>query len=289
MCRREDLRVALLAELVGDEVLQFLTENGAVGRPEDEALAHIFVDVEKFEVAAEFAVVAELGLFELREVVGELVLRRKGGAVDTLELFVLFVAAVIGAGDREEFERLQLRGVADVRAGAEVHEFAVLVEGDFFALGDISETAEFVAFLAAGLDDLDGLFAGDFLAEERLVFVGDFFHLRFELREILGGEFVVEIDVVIETRVGRRPDIEFGLGVEAKERGRQHVRARVTKFFERSHGHGDKAVLPTIAGRKGEGAGKRAACQRGEWARETGEMRVNAGLLRVGFDVTNSV
>jgi hypothetical protein len=118
--RREDLRVALLAQFAADEGLQFLADDGAVGRPEDQALADVLVDVEQLQFAAELAVVAELGLLELLEVVGEFFLGREGGAVDALELLVLLVAAVIGAGDGEELEGLQLGRVADVRAGAEV-------------------------------------------------------------------------------------------------------------------------------------------------------------------------
>jgi hypothetical protein len=40
---------------------------------------------------------------------------------------------------------------SDVRAGAEVDELAVLVEGDLLALGNVGEAAELVALLAADL------------------------------------------------------------------------------------------------------------------------------------------
>jgi len=41
-----------------------------------------------------------------------------------------------------------------VRTRAEVDEFTVLVERDFFAFRNIGEPAEFVALLTARLDDL---------------------------------------------------------------------------------------------------------------------------------------
>src|SRR5437867_4101314 len=97
--RREDLRVTLLAEFAADEVLQLLADDRAVRRPENEALANIFVDDEELQIATEFAVIASLRLFEALEVLREFFFRRKRGAVDALELFVLLVAAVIGAGD----------------------------------------------------------------------------------------------------------------------------------------------------------------------------------------------
>ena len=129
-----------------------------------------------------------------------------------------------------------------MRAGAKIHEFAILVERNFFALGDVGETAEFVALLAARLDDLDGFLAGDFFAVEALVFIGDLFHLGLEFYEVIGGEFVVEIDVVVEPGVRGRTDVELGIRKDAENGGRKDVRGRVAKFFERRHdvGHSGK-------------------------------------------------
>jgi hypothetical protein len=208
-------------------------------------------------------VVAELGLLKLDEIVGEFLLGREGGAVDALELLVGLVTAVIGAGDGEELEGLQLGRVADVRAGTEVSELAVGVEGDFLALRDVGEAAELVALLAAGLDDLDGLLARDLLAVKALVLVGDLLHLGLELGEILGGQLVVEVDVVVEAGVRRRPDVEFGVRKQTEDGGRQHVRGRVAEFFERSHRHGRCWLWSCLRlqGRTRRVAGNFAPCQ----------------------------
>jgi len=179
---------------------------------------------ELFQLATELAGVTGLGLFLTLEVLGQFLLGREGGAVDALELLVLFVTAMVGARDGEQLEGLQLGGVAHVGAGAEVHELAVLVEGDFFALGNVGEAAQLVALLAALLDDGDGLFAGDFLADKGLVLVGDLLHLGLDLQQVVGGEFVVEVDVIVEPGVGRRADVELRLGKEAEDGGRKDVR-----------------------------------------------------------------
>src|ERR1700685_621010 len=97
--------------------------------------------------------VAVLRLLDLLEVLGELLLRGEGGAVDALELLVLLVAPVVGARDREELEGLDLRAVPDVGARAQVHELAVLVERDLLPLGNVGEAPELVALLAPGTDD----------------------------------------------------------------------------------------------------------------------------------------
>src|SRR5690606_35809540 len=125
-----------------------LADYGALRLPEDKALADGLVDVEEAHLLADAAVVALARFLDLGEVGLELLLRGKRGAVDALELLVLLVAAVVGAGDGEELEGLDLLGVADVRARAEVEELAVAVERDRLAFGDVREAAELVAVLA---------------------------------------------------------------------------------------------------------------------------------------------
>src|SRR6185503_8890270 len=75
----EDLEVALLAEFAGDEGLELLADDAALGGPEDEALADHVVDVEEAELLADDAVVALLGLLELGKVLVELLLVGEGG------------------------------------------------------------------------------------------------------------------------------------------------------------------------------------------------------------------
>jgi len=66
--RGEDLRVALLAQLLADEVLQLLADDRAVGRPQDEPLADVVVDDEEPLVAPDRAVVAQPRLLALLKV-----------------------------------------------------------------------------------------------------------------------------------------------------------------------------------------------------------------------------
>jgi len=62
--------------------------------------------VEQAHLAAEPAVVALLGLLQHAQVGLELFFGLPAGAGDALELLVLGVAAPVGAGNLEQFERL---------------------------------------------------------------------------------------------------------------------------------------------------------------------------------------
>ena len=55
--RSEDLRIALTSKVMGDEVLQFLPHDGAAGRPQDEPLTHLLIDVKELQVFAQFSMV----------------------------------------------------------------------------------------------------------------------------------------------------------------------------------------------------------------------------------------
>src|SRR5882762_10197994 len=129
--RSEDLRIALFAQFFGNKSLQLLTNDRPCGRPKDESLAYSLVDMEEFQLTADFTVVALLGLLDPLEILGELFFGRESGTIDPLELLIVFVATVISSRDGEEFERLNLLRVAHVGARAKIHELAVLVEGHF--------------------------------------------------------------------------------------------------------------------------------------------------------------
>ena len=137
--RRVDQRVAALQILVAHPVLELLADDAALGMEEDQPGPGQFLNAEEVELLAELAVVALLGLFDLLEVLFQVLLGEERGAVDALELLVLLVALPVGAGDREQLERLDLRGVRDVRPAAEIDELRaerVFRENLAGALGD---------------------------------------------------------------------------------------------------------------------------------------------------------
>ena len=141
--RGKHLAVSLLAKFPANEVLQFLPDDRAFGRPEDEPLADRFIDVEKVLFPTDLAVVAFFCLFEHGEIFLPLGFVFKSGSVNSLQLGIVFIAFVVGTGDVCEFEGPDITGAHHVRPGAEVGKFAVAINRDRLAFGNVLKDIQF--------------------------------------------------------------------------------------------------------------------------------------------------
>ena len=165
--------------------------------PED--LAGVLgVEVEEVELHAEAAVVALLRLLEAGDVRVELRLVLADDAVDALEHLVVLVAAVVAARHLHELDGADLRGVLHVRPAAHLEVVAHGVRADRLALGDVRETLELV--LLAG-EARRHVGTRHLRAHERLVERDEARDLLFKGGEVLGGEPVLEVEVVVEAVV----------------------------------------------------------------------------------------
>src|SRR5262249_35547368 len=148
------LLVAARVERLPGEPFQLAHEHHAAGQPERCPWRDV-VEVEEVELAAELAVIALLRLLEAPEILVELVLRRPRGAVDALEHRVLLVPAPVRAGRGEQLERLERARRRDMRASAEIQEFALPVERHAIGI-DAAQDLD-LERLAVPLEERDGL------------------------------------------------------------------------------------------------------------------------------------
>src|SRR5438270_740004 len=100
------------------QFLQFFDDRGPARQPHWQAGADIIVQNKNLEFFAELAMVALLGFLEHGEVVVEFLFRLEGGAVNALELWVLFVAFIVSARDAGEPEGAEVSSAHDVWTGA---------------------------------------------------------------------------------------------------------------------------------------------------------------------------
>ena len=150
--RRHDGLIAALAQSVANELLDDAAHDRALGMPEDQPAAGELVDVIQVELRTELAMVALRRLVEKLMIVVELLLRRKRGAVDALQLRVLRVAAPVRARDGLQLDGAdRARGIG-VSAAAQIRELADRVQRDRLALGDALRELDLVRVVAERVD-----------------------------------------------------------------------------------------------------------------------------------------
>src|SRR5437868_2902667 len=102
------------------ELLQFPGDDRAAREEHRETWADIVIENEKLQLLAKLAMVALLRFLEHREIIVEFLFRFECGAVNTLELRILFVAFIISAGEAGELECADVSSAHDVWASAKI-------------------------------------------------------------------------------------------------------------------------------------------------------------------------
>ena len=124
--------------------------------------------------------------------------------VDTGKLLVLGIASPISAGDGKKLKVLQIAGVWNVWATAEVDEIALLVEGDgAFEFFDVFN------LIFVGSEDFERFFLADFATFEWDRLFGELLQLRFDRGKVaFGDDLIAEVDVIVEAFRNRWAEAE---------------------------------------------------------------------------------
>src|SRR5215472_15000144 len=230
--RRKNEVVAALEKLVAKPVFDNFSNEAALGMPEDETWSGLLLDAEEIQFDAEPAMIAALGFFEAVQIFVKLFLREKRNRVNALELRIAFLTLPVGACDVHQLERLNALGGRNVRAAAEVNEFASGVEGNYlldrfffdqFALEDL--VALFVKVQRFGL--------GDEFALVRQVLSGKLVHFLLNFRQVLLGKGLVAEKFVEEASVDRWTDAQFYIRKEFHDRRGEQMRGGMPEHKKR--------------------------------------------------------
>ncbi len=147
--------------------------------PEDQSGAGDLLNAEQVELLAQQSMVAFGRFFKASEVCVQILLRKKGGAVDALQLRVLLVSQPISSGQREHFEGLHAACRRHVRTAAEVYELAIAIEAHFGArLGEFGHEVR-LHEVAVAFEFGQRLLPRLVYPDKRLVARHHFLHLRF--------------------------------------------------------------------------------------------------------------
>src|SRR5216683_3035017 len=230
--RGKDEVVAALEQFVAEPVLDNLSNEAALGMPEDETGAGFLLNAEEVELDTELAVVAALGFFKTVQMFVQLFLREESHGVNALELGIALLALPVGAGDVHELERMDALGRRDVRAAAEVDEFSGGVEGDH-RLGGFFFDKLALKNLVGLFVEVQGFRLGNELAFVGQILRGKLVHLFFDFGQVFLGERLIAQEFVEKAGVDRRTNAKLHAGIEFHHRGGEEMRRGMTKHEER--------------------------------------------------------
>ena len=111
----------------------------------------------------------------------------------------MLIATPIRAGKAGQLNRLNAVEIHQMRAGTEVYPIALLIKANDRILGQIFDQLHFVRFLFF-LEESNSVIARFRKARDVRIFLHDFFHFRFDFRQIfIGKHCIAKIDIVVES------------------------------------------------------------------------------------------
>ncbi len=179
---RDDLLVAVLLLYLAQEAFQAVSQVGALGQPQRQTLTHSLRECKEFQLFAQLAVVALLGLLQHRQILVEHRLLGERNTVYTRQHLVLLVAAPVCAGNRRELQRLDITSVGDMRTAAQVGKRTVRVER-YGTVGQIGYQFAFILVALLG-KCLQRIGLRHLRAHQRLLLPRQLDHLLLDRRKV---------------------------------------------------------------------------------------------------------
>src|SRR5690606_5372549 len=205
------------------ELHQSLAEDGTFGQPQRKALAYPVRKSKQLQFLAQLPVVSLFSLFHQVEVLLQLLVLRKGDAINACKHFVLFVASPIRAGHAKQLDRLDKAGVRYMRTAAEINKITLPVEGDRSVCKVVNQFD--LVFVSLFPEVVEGLALWHTAPKKRARLLCEFNHLFLYCRKLFVTEGPsIQVDVIIEAVIDRRTNTELDTGIQRLQCLRQEMR-----------------------------------------------------------------
>ena len=222
--RRLHFFIVMRVEAAANILLELLPNYVAFGVPKNAAL-RFFLQMEQIHFAAQLAVVALFGFFHHMQIGFQIFFIAPACAVNTLQHFIIAVAAPIGTGQLGQLKGFaQLAGGRQMRATAQIFPCALPVHRNRLVSGNGSNN--FCLIFFANLAELRHRFiAIPFFTDNLFIAVNDFLHALFNRLKVIKAERRFAREIIIKAVFNHRPDGHLRAGEKLLHRFGQHMRA----------------------------------------------------------------
>ena len=164
------------------------------------------------KLLANFTVVTLGGFFKTLQIGIQRFFICPRGTVDTLQHFIVAVAAPVGTGGFHQLEVMTEAHIRYVRAAAHIDIFFMMIQTRLIIMSNVFvKNRNFIGF-AALHEGFTRFVPADFLLDNIVVFLGELMHTFFERVDIFLSQGVVEVYVIVEAIINNRTDSHFGVG-----------------------------------------------------------------------------
>ena len=211
--RRRNFLISLSVMQLSPVIDQDVFQHHSLGKEERESGA-LFHDRENAQFLSQLAVVALFRFLDPVQIFLQLLLIREAGSIDSGEHLVLLAASPVGSRQAGELDGLHIFGIVQMRACAQIHEFALTVKADYRILRQILDQLHLIVFVSL-LHEGDRLITGKRKALQRQALLHDLLHFLFDCGKILAGNGLLKFKIIVKAVLDGRSDRQLRIRIQA--------------------------------------------------------------------------
>ena len=224
--RTHHLLITVLSLDATQEILQAQAQSRTLRQPHRQTLAHHVREHKEIHLLTNLTVVTFLRLLQHHQILIQHLLLWEGDTIKTYQLLALLIATPISSCHAQDLHCLQVRGVRQVRATAQIGERTLRIGCD----RTISQLADQLSliFFTAVAKHLQSVRLRDALTLDLLLLGYQLLHLRLDSGKVaLLDHGLTRIYIIVKTILDSRTDTELNARIQLLQRLSHQVRARM--------------------------------------------------------------